>query len=682
MGIIAAFIDIVSQWLGTLRTGVCSKWYLNSVFCCWKELEGTCDSWSTWTPYAILNFVVFTVLSLILALGACVLVCTFAPEAKLSGIPEIRAMIFGSEVSSSFLTGKTLVIKAVGLCLSVGSGLWVGNEAPLVHVAGCCTSLCIKALYFAQGKLRHWTTEQQSKADKQASRLLHDLLPACAAAGISVAFGTPIGGVVYALECVSSSYTNNARSMWNSFVTAMAAAVALQTVNPFHSGQLVLFQVSYDRPWHIFEVFCFAAIGVFGGLFGTALISLNSKVCSFLKSEACPVLLRNDMSLIAIVSLCSSILAYPFTYLRVPSSMLIAHLFRECSPDYDLPAGLCDGTNKGLVVTVLLLCCIIGFFLTCISYGLSVPAGVLMPTMVCGALFGRAVGLTVQSIQLHNPNSSFFLRVCPPSDGSAGQCVTPGVYALVGAAATLTGVTRMTVSCVVIVCEFTGALTYVIPIMAGVMISKWVADAFSRSGIDEHWIRSQLQIPLIDNVAHFAAPVPDTAVGDIATMASQCFILYRETDIDTIRQALDSTFKGFPVVQSLSEPVVLGHVSRQDLLEGFASIDPSQITTVIFDAATAHDRNSTTVSFLHIVDRNPICIPLNAKIITAVHLFQTLGVSYLLLEDRGKFGGMVTTKDIWTLLARRQASSVCNVKTPNGTVGSDNEADSLLQELE
>ena len=37
--------------------------------------------------------------------------------------------------------------------------------------------------------------------------------------------------------------------------------------------------------------------------------------------------------------------------------------------------------------------------------------------------------------------------------------------------------------------ELTGALTYVLPIMIAVMISKWVGDAFDKEGIYDAWIR-------------------------------------------------------------------------------------------------------------------------------------------------------------------------------------------------
>jgi chloride channel 3/4/5 len=35
-------------------------------------------------------------------------------------------------------------------------------------------------------------------------------------------------------------------------------------MNPFRTGKLVLFQVSYDRDWHYFEIPFYIIIGVFG----------------------------------------------------------------------------------------------------------------------------------------------------------------------------------------------------------------------------------------------------------------------------------------------------------------------------------------------------------------------------------------------------------------------------------
>jgi chloride channel 3/4/5 len=44
-------------------------------------------------------------------------------------------------VIKKILGFQTLVIKSVGLVLSVGSGLCVGKDAPFVHIAACCGNI-------------------------------------------------------------------------------------------------------------------------------------------------------------------------------------------------------------------------------------------------------------------------------------------------------------------------------------------------------------------------------------------------------------------------------------------------------------------------------------------------------------------------------------------------------------
>lgn len=35
-------------------------------------------------------------------------------------------------------------------------------------------------------------------------------------------------------------------------------------MNPFRTGKLVLFQITYDRDWHFFEIIFFIILGIFG----------------------------------------------------------------------------------------------------------------------------------------------------------------------------------------------------------------------------------------------------------------------------------------------------------------------------------------------------------------------------------------------------------------------------------
>ena len=60
------------------------------------------------------------------------------------------------------------------------------------------------------------------------------------------------------------SYYFPDKTMWQSFVCAMTAAVVLQGFDPFRSGKLVLYQTKYTTDWHDFEIVPYALLGIFG----------------------------------------------------------------------------------------------------------------------------------------------------------------------------------------------------------------------------------------------------------------------------------------------------------------------------------------------------------------------------------------------------------------------------------
>lgn len=91
---------------------------------------------------------------------------------------------------------------------------------------------------------------------------MREIVTAASAAGVAVAFGSPIGGVLFALEEMTVNFP--IKTMWRSFFCALVATVTLSAMNPFRTGKLVLFQVSYDRDWHFFEIGGFILIGIFG----------------------------------------------------------------------------------------------------------------------------------------------------------------------------------------------------------------------------------------------------------------------------------------------------------------------------------------------------------------------------------------------------------------------------------
>ena len=64
IGVNAALISIVTEWLSDLKMGYCyDGWWLNQQFCCWEiDSEGdACDSWHEWSNFTPVRWVVYVI---------------------------------------------------------------------------------------------------------------------------------------------------------------------------------------------------------------------------------------------------------------------------------------------------------------------------------------------------------------------------------------------------------------------------------------------------------------------------------------------------------------------------------------------------------------------------------------------------------------------------------------------
>ncbi|XP_015920851.2 H(+)/Cl(-) exchange transporter 7 [Parasteatoda tepidariorum] len=433
------------------------------------------------TPYSY--WLLFSILPV--ALGAS-LVVFVAPVAAGSGIPVIKCYLNGVKVPE-VVRLKTLIVKALGVTTSVLGGLACGKEGPMIHCGA------VIAAGISQGKSQ--TLRKNCKIFEQfrEDHEKRDFVSAGAAAGVAAAFGAPVGGVLFSLE-EGASFWNQSLT-WRIFFCSMVSYFTLNSVmSEYHGypGQLsfpglVNFGRFDNLDYTFKELPLYMVMGVIGGLLGALYNHVNYMLTVFrMRYVKHPVARILEAVL---VSAFGVTLAYMTTFIHFCSpydqSDVKFPIQLDCengqfntfwsiwlqTPEACLRSLLHDDENTWHVMTLTIY-----FFayllLGCWTYGLSISSGLFIPTLAVGAAWGRLYGIAVTKLLLYV--------------GFPPEALCYSKFAIVGAAATLGGVIRMTISLTVILMEALGNITFGLPIMLCVMISKWVADIFNEGLYDIH----------------------------------------------------------------------------------------------------------------------------------------------------------------------------------------------------
>ncbi|KAI0245266.1 chloride channel [Lactifluus subvellereus] len=235
-----------------------------------------------------------------------------------------------------------------------------------------------------------------------------------------------------------------------------------------------------DMDWHAYELVPFLLLGVFGGVYGAYFSKLNYRWSRDVRNKTW--LKNHPIAEVLLITAITTILNFVNGYTLMGGTELVYNLFAVCllgSPNTH--AGLCvldPGKQTFHVMRMIAVALVVKAALTVVTFGIKVPAGIFIPTLGVGACAGRIVGLVVQYARWRWPTAPVFASCLEDS-----PCVIPGLYAMVGAAAALSGVTRTTVSLAVIMFELTDTLTYAVPVMLAVLVAKTVADALEPKGI-------------------------------------------------------------------------------------------------------------------------------------------------------------------------------------------------------
>jgi chloride channel 7 len=207
IGIVAFFINLIEEELVDLR---------------WSSAQHLIYSHSlvgAWLAYMSLGILFGGV--------AAAMTIWIGPGAAGSGVAELMGYVNGVNYPK-FLGRRTLVVKALGVALAVSAGFKIGKEGPLAHIGANIGVLCI---YLPLG----FTQLFRNDTDKR------EIIAAGAGAGVSAAFGSPIGGTLFAYEVSSPTSFWTFKLMWKSFMCSSVATFILNIlVSLQHGGDIDL----------------------------------------------------------------------------------------------------------------------------------------------------------------------------------------------------------------------------------------------------------------------------------------------------------------------------------------------------------------------------------------------------------------------------------------------------------
>jgi chloride channel 2 len=383
------------------------------------------------SPWGV-QYLVWILWSLIFSALAILPIILISSNASGSGIPEMKCILSGIELNR-YLNFRTLVSKCLGLIMAYASGLAIGKEGPFVHIASILCSLQTKLPFF--------------KYIRQNNAAYMQVLGAASAAGVTSAFGTPVGGVFFSMEVTSAFY--HVENLWRAFFVSVAAKLLSVVLRKFLPFGLDLFEahVGYVQ-WQLVELIPFGIMGIVFGVLSGVFVRLLTLVFRLSRIHSTFQTAWGQLARAALVCFIIALVSFPAPLMRNDNGVIIPYL----------GSALVDHKS----IWKLALFCVAKFIAILFSVAFTgASAGVFGPVFVEGAFLGRLVG-ELMSLMFPHLN------------------VSPTAYVIVGAAAFASGVTR-TISTAIIVVELTMQVHLLLPVLVAVLLANFVGRMLSLS---------------------------------------------------------------------------------------------------------------------------------------------------------------------------------------------------------
>lgn len=303
------------------------------------------------------------------------------------------------------------LLQFFGGAIAIISGHSIGREGPSIHIGATVASQLGQRLHLPNNSTR--------------------TLVACgSAAAIAASFNTPLAGVIFAMEVVMMEYTITG------FTPVILAAVSATTLNRMIFDSLPTFIVPELSLHTFWELGVIVLMGFAIGALATAFISVLNWVT------------RKGQTLALAPRMIGGGIGMGLCALAAPQVMGIG---------YDtVNAALFGDMLFGVLVLVL----VTKLLATAICVGMSIPAGLIGPTLFMGALAGAAVG---QLLQLFSHDVSH-----------------PGLYAMLGMGAMMGATLQAPLAALLALLELTGNIDIIFPGMLAVVSANIAAKEIFR----------------------------------------------------------------------------------------------------------------------------------------------------------------------------------------------------------
>ncbi|XP_017027036.1 H(+)/Cl(-) exchange transporter 7 [Drosophila kikkawai] len=611
----------------------------------------------------VIPFLYWILLSILPVAFGAAMVTYIEPITAGSGIPQVKSYLNGVKIPR-IVRIKTLAVKAIGVITSVVGGLAGGKEGPMIHAGA------VVAAGISQGKSTTFVKDFRVFKAFRDDHEKRDFVLGGGAAGVSAAFGAPIGGMLFSLEEAASFWNQNL--IWRTLVASIISVFTLNIVLSAYHGLndftfTGLFNLGkFDQPlkFDYFELPIFMILGVTGGLLGAAWNSLNTKINNFRKRfipwKFAKVIEAVVVAMLGVTLAC--LMIYFINDCRPLGNDPTIHpvqLFCEDN-EYNAVAALWFQTPEATVrslfhdppgshkILTLAMFTVVYYVLSCATFGLNVSLGVFIPTALVGAAWGRLLAMV-----------TFYLF-------PEAEFLHPGKYALIGAAANLGGVLRMTISLSVILMETTGIeSSFFFPLIIALISAKWVGDYFNEGIYD-----TQIQVNHVPMLPW--EPLPQykgLTAKEILSSPVVCIKL-RDSAHYIYKVLKKCDHNGFPVVDNVigdrrSEGRVCGIILRSQLIvillkslyvenkrfwlpetsiQTFRDVYPRYPS--IKSVRKLDDKINYTVDLAMFMNPSPVRVNPHDSVPRIFQIFRALGLRHLLvINNENRIAGIITRRD-------------------------------------